>query len=489
MQRTQYPEYLLTPEGQKVQQFVVNKARALNIDPAYAQALIDQESGWKPQATSPTKVQGLAQVTKKTGAAYGQDPDMRTNPVVSANAGLTYFADLLQKNGGNYQKALMQYNGGTDPNYVQNVERHLPKYGGTPKPHSTAVAEGANDLERAAIQSLDAEIAQQRKLIKKLQPAAMTEMGARALTRFEARLKELTDSRDRIEKRYEGKPSQDILDAAEELFPGEPWVNLSKSKREAVMAYVPERKANMKALEAKREAEATEASRIKVSGEQGVQAVLRQPISDTDRKNLRVYDAKKDDWVKVPVNWNQQKLQEAPGEIRHMVPIEGKPADDYRHLAAARAAAANILPELDKPEVQKEIGNIFSNPGAWLKRVKAKTGKDLPESVYKVKSELSRLQATLQRYYAGTAQTATELKTLDPFIVHMTDPTPLNAKTKLKGLLEGVEREYSVRRDFDLDNGGYVPKLQNMKPAEVEPEAEPPAEGPFDKLKKLWNSK
>src|ERR1043166_5515057 len=55
------PPYLSTPEGQQVQQFVVNRAKGLGLDPALAQALIHQESGWDPQATSPTGVQGLAQ--------------------------------------------------------------------------------------------------------------------------------------------------------------------------------------------------------------------------------------------------------------------------------------------------------------------------------------------------------------------------------------------------------------------------------------------
>lgn len=110
------------------QQIVQDEAGRLGLEPALALALIEQESGFDPQAKSPTGVQGLAQVTNTTGAAYGQTPQTRTDPVVSTRAGLSYFKDLLTQEGGNIPAALTRYNGGTDPNFAQNVLNRYPKH-------------------------------------------------------------------------------------------------------------------------------------------------------------------------------------------------------------------------------------------------------------------------------------------------------------------------------------------------------------------------
>jgi len=107
---------------------VVREALAAGVNPALALSLIHQESGFDPSAQSPTGVQGLAQVTNATGAAYGQTPQTRTDPQVSARAGLQHFRQLLDANRGDVGAALMQYNGGSDPNFTQNVLQHYPRY-------------------------------------------------------------------------------------------------------------------------------------------------------------------------------------------------------------------------------------------------------------------------------------------------------------------------------------------------------------------------
>jgi len=113
---------------QDLHTLVVTEARRLGLDPHLALALAEQESGFDPAAKSPTGVVGLFQVTNKTGAAYGQTPETRTDPQVSARAGLTYFRDLLQQAGGNVETALMHYNGGSDPHFAAHVLRHRPAY-------------------------------------------------------------------------------------------------------------------------------------------------------------------------------------------------------------------------------------------------------------------------------------------------------------------------------------------------------------------------
>lgn len=113
-----------TPE--EVKRVIVDKAQALRLDPALMLSLGQQESALDPNATSPTGVKGLFQVTQQTGSQYGQMPTARTDPRISTDAGMRYFRDLLKENKGNVQKALMQYNGGSDPDFDANVLKHYP---------------------------------------------------------------------------------------------------------------------------------------------------------------------------------------------------------------------------------------------------------------------------------------------------------------------------------------------------------------------------
>lgn len=110
----------------KIRQQIIQTASELQLDPALALSIAHQESRFNPEATSPTGVKGLFQVTKTTGKPYGQDPNQRTDPQQSMQAGLRYFKDLLTETKGDVPQALMRYNGGSDPQYVRNVMQHYP---------------------------------------------------------------------------------------------------------------------------------------------------------------------------------------------------------------------------------------------------------------------------------------------------------------------------------------------------------------------------
>src|SRR5262252_9910838 len=107
----------------KVRQFIVDESRKQGVDPALMLSLAHQESRFVPTAKSPTGVVGLFQVTKPTGQDYGQPPDdvSRADPTLSTPAGIAYFKDLLAQTKGNVPQALQLYNGGSDPNFAQNV--------------------------------------------------------------------------------------------------------------------------------------------------------------------------------------------------------------------------------------------------------------------------------------------------------------------------------------------------------------------------------
>jgi soluble lytic murein transglycosylase-like protein len=100
----------------------INAAATSNgIDPALLKGLVQQESGFDPNARSGAGAVGLTQLMPGTAAALGvTDP---TDPVQSLQAGARYLREQLDRFGGDERLALAAYNAG--PGAVA-------KYGGVP---------------------------------------------------------------------------------------------------------------------------------------------------------------------------------------------------------------------------------------------------------------------------------------------------------------------------------------------------------------------
>jgi soluble lytic murein transglycosylase-like protein len=117
---------------------LINQAAARNgLDPAVLHGLIQQESGFDPNATSSAGASGLTQLMPGTASSLGvADP---LDPAESIEGGARYLGGLMAQFGGNAEDALAAYNAG--PGAVQ-------QYGGVP-PYSETQSYVAKVLANA----------------------------------------------------------------------------------------------------------------------------------------------------------------------------------------------------------------------------------------------------------------------------------------------------------------------------------------------------
>ena len=84
-------------------------ARRFDLSPALIEALVWQESRWRPDAVSPVGARGLAQLMPGTARELGVDP---RDPFANLEGGARYLRAQLDRFDGNLEKALAAYNAG-----------------------------------------------------------------------------------------------------------------------------------------------------------------------------------------------------------------------------------------------------------------------------------------------------------------------------------------------------------------------------------------
>jgi soluble lytic murein transglycosylase-like protein len=91
-------------------------AARYDLSPALIEAVVWQESRWRPGAVSPVGARGLAQLMPGTAQGLGVDPD---DPMANLEGGARYLREQLDRFGGDLEKALAAYNAG--PGRVQRA--------------------------------------------------------------------------------------------------------------------------------------------------------------------------------------------------------------------------------------------------------------------------------------------------------------------------------------------------------------------------------
>ncbi len=109
------------PGSSQYDPLVEQAAARYGIDPAVLHGLIQQESGFDPEAQSSAGAAGLTQLMPGTASSLGVANPL--NPAESIEGGARYLSQMMSRFGGNTEDALAAYNAG--PGAVQ-------QYGGVP---------------------------------------------------------------------------------------------------------------------------------------------------------------------------------------------------------------------------------------------------------------------------------------------------------------------------------------------------------------------
>lgn len=119
------PAPLIAPAATSGAALLHRAAAQAGLHPALLEALVWQESRWRPDAVSPKGAIGLTQLMPGTARDLGVDPH---DPVANLFGGARHLRSLLDRFDGNLVKALAAYNAGA---------RRVEQAGGVPRIRET----------------------------------------------------------------------------------------------------------------------------------------------------------------------------------------------------------------------------------------------------------------------------------------------------------------------------------------------------------------
>jgi hypothetical protein len=149
--------------------------------------------------------------------------------------------------------------------------------------------------------------------------------------------------------------------------------------------------------------------------------------------------------------------------------IEDPSATERKGLTDLRAGVAGVdrlLTMLDKPEVQKMVGTLFTEPEATVNRVLGQWLSTLSPEQRKFGATLASEIMEIRHRLIGAGQTGIEVNALAPMMPSPGDTDVATLRAKLEALREGMLRRHDAQRD-DLEGMGYRVPAKLARPAEA----------------------
>ena len=115
------PKISLNPKRSDINQIIETLSEKYGVDSNFVKAIVKQESGFNPKATSKKGAMGLMQLMPATAKSLGVDDAY--NPWQNVEGGVKHIKNLLSKYNDNQELALAAYNAGSGA---------VQKYGGIP---------------------------------------------------------------------------------------------------------------------------------------------------------------------------------------------------------------------------------------------------------------------------------------------------------------------------------------------------------------------
>ena len=137
-------------KGGPIDELIGKLAPQYGLDPNLVRAMVQVESGYKPNAVSSAGAQGLMQLMPSTAAQYGLAQKDVFDAEKNLTAGMRYMKDLLTQYNGNLDKALAAYNAG--PGALAKYNGEVPPYKET-QSYLVQVKAIAESLDRAGQQA------------------------------------------------------------------------------------------------------------------------------------------------------------------------------------------------------------------------------------------------------------------------------------------------------------------------------------------------
>jgi Transglycosylase SLT domain len=412
--------------------------------------MIRHESNYDVGAVSPKGAIGPMQLMPGTAKDMGVDPK---DPAQNVRGGVRYYAQLLTKYGGNEALALAAYNWG--PGNVDKVDGDLTKM-----PAETQ-AYVKNVLASAAPGGQRGPADTRQQVAGPGAPAPTTAAASAGDTAALTRLKEAIAAKQGQIQQLSGLSSERANKVADNMRADLKILQEQYNRLEDQLTETPRAVAKQTALEAGETRQREAAAKITLEGK------MNEPIGNDAALQLDLPPATK--WKDVPKD-RMPKKDPSAGE-----------RDAMTHLRASVAGVDRLMQALDKPEIARMVGTLFTEPEASANRLLGNWLATLSPEQRAFAATIAGEVMEIRNRLIGAGQTGIEVNALAPMMPSPADTDVATLRAKLTALREGMLRRHDAKRE-DLEGMGFRVPAKLTPPAAPQP-LDPTAQQALDILK------